>query len=255
VKATSIPKHETSFRQTGLDSAGKKHVLSPFTVTVPSTRRKLRMVSCRMQSGDESFFYKETAKKDRIVLHYTAGYLKGDIATLTTIGNHVSVPFVIARDGTIYNLWASKYWSYHLGPGAQGGNTLMSKTSVAIELSNIGWLRRIGGRLVTYFGNSDVYCTTAEGRYYVQIPPYREQSYFATFTDEQYVSVTALLMYLTDTYQIPRVFLSGTERYDVLDTVDSFRGVTSHVNYRATEKWDIGPAFDWDRVMSAVAPG
>jgi N-acetylmuramoyl-L-alanine amidase len=255
MRATSIPKHESTFRQSGVDSSGKKHVLSPFSVTIPSTGERMRLVSCKMQSGDESFFYKELVPKHRVVLHHTAGYLKGDIATLTTMGNHVSVPFVIARDGTIYNLWASRYWSYHLGPGAQGGNTQMSKTSVAIELSNIGWLTRTGGKLVTYFGRSDVYCSPDETRFYTQIPPYREKTYFATFTEEQYESVIRLLRYLTDTYAIPRVFLSATERYDVLETVDSFRGITSHVNYRPTEKWDLGPAFDWERVMSAVAPG
>jgi N-acetylmuramoyl-L-alanine amidase len=255
MKATSIPKHESTFRQTGVDSSGKKHTLSPFSVTILSTREKVRLVSCKVQSGDESFFYKEVTPKHRVVLHYTAGYLRGDIATLTTMGNHVSVPFVVARDGTIYNLWASRYWSYHLGAGAQGGNTQMSKTSVAIELSNIGWLTRRGSNLVTYFGNSDVYCSAGETKFYTRIPPYREKSYFATFTDVQYESVIKLLRYLTDTYAIPRVFLSATERYDVLATVDSFRGITSHVNYRPTGRWDIGPAFDWERVMSAIAPG
>jgi N-acetylmuramoyl-L-alanine amidase len=255
MKATSISKHEASFRQSGVDSSGKKHLLAPFSVTVPSTGERMRLVSCKMQSGDESFFYKETVKKERVVVHHTAGYLKGDIAALTTAGNHVSVPFVIARDGTIYNLWASRYWSYHLGPGAQGGNTQMSKTSVAIELSNIGWLTRRASNLVTYFGKRDVYCSTRETKFFTRIPPYRGKSYFATFTDEQYASLIQLLQYLTDTYAIPRVFLSGTERYDVLETVDSFRGITSHVNYRRTEKWDIGPAFDWQRVMTAIAPG
>jgi N-acetylmuramoyl-L-alanine amidase len=255
MRAASIPKHETSFRQSGVDSNGKKHILSPFTVNVASTGERIRMVSCKMQSGDQSFFYNETTPKDRVVVHYTAGYLKGDIATLTTIGNHVSVPFVIARDGTIYNLWASRYWSYHLGPGAQGGNTQMSKTSVAIELSNIGWLTKVRGNLVTYFAKSDVYCSLTETTYYARIPAYREKTYFATFTNEQYESLIKLLRYVTDTFGIPRVFLGATERYDVLETVDSFRGITSHVNYRRSEKWDIGPAFDWERVMSAIAPG
>jgi N-acetylmuramoyl-L-alanine amidase len=255
MKATSIPRHERSFRQSGVDSSGKKHILSPFSVTIPSTGEKMHLVSCKMQSGDESFFYKEVSPKQRVVLHYTTGYLKGDIAALTTMDNHVSVPFVIARDGTIYNLWASRYWSYHLGPGAQGGNTQMSKTSVAIELSNIGWLTKRRSALVTYLGSSDVYCSTGQTRFYTQVPPYREKSFFATFTDEQYESVIKLLRYVTDTYAIPRVFLSETERYDVLETVASFRGITSHVNYRRTGKWDIGPAFDWERVMSAIAPG
>jgi N-acetylmuramoyl-L-alanine amidase len=255
MKATSIPKHEVGFRKSGVDSSGKQHVLSPFSVVIPSTGDKLRVVRCAMESGDESFFYKETVRKERVVIHYTAGYLRSDIATLTTAGNHVSVPFVIARDGTIYNLWASRYWSYHLGPGAQGGNTQMSKTSVAIELSNVGWLTKIGERLVTYFGTSDVYCRLSETKFYARIPAYRQKTHFATFTDEQYDSLVGLLQYVTDTYNIPRVFLSETERYDVLETVSSFRGITSHVNYRASQKWDVGPAFDWERVMSSVAPG
>lgn len=255
MRATSIPKHESGFGQSGVDASGKRHVLKPFTASVPGTGEELEIVSCTLESGDQSFFYKEEVPKERIVLHFTAGYLKGDIATLTTIGNHVSVPFVIARDGTIYNLWPSRYWSYHLGAGAQGGNTQMSKTSIGIEISNIGWLRRTGGDLVTYFRNDDVYCSLDETRFYGQVPPYRGQSYFATFTDQQYDSAARLVRYLSANYGIPPVFLDDAERFDVVDAIASFRGITSHVNYRPTDKWDIGPACEWDRLIAAVAAG
>jgi N-acetylmuramoyl-L-alanine amidase len=253
MRASNILKHESGFRQSGVDSNGKTHVLEPFTVTVPGTSEQIAMVSCRMQSGDESFFYKEEFKKQQIVLHFTAGYLKGDIATLTTMGNHVSTPFVIARDGTIYNLWPSKYWSYHLGPGAQGGNTEMSRSSVAIELSNIGWLRERDGDLVTYFGNDDVYCSRDETTRYVRTKtPFREQTYFATFTDAQYESTAALLRYLTTVYAIPRRFVEEGVRFGVVDDIATFRGITSHVNYRKSDKWDIGPAFEWGRLAEFV---
>ena len=39
---------------------------------------------------------------------------------------------------------------------------------------------------------------------------------------------------------------------EVIDDIANFRGVTSHVNYRPTGKWDIGPAFDWERLIKAV---
>lgn len=255
MKAINLPRHERSFFQTGVDVNGKLHLLSPFTVTVPGTAEAVDMVRCLPASGDTSFFYQEESAKQRIVLHYTAGYLKGDIATLTTPGHHVSTPFVLARDGRIYNLWPSKYWSYHLGRGARGGNKAMSRSGVGIEISNVGWLARKGEELHTCYSKPskpDVYCTVADTALYTQIPSYRGQRYFATYTDEQYRSIIQLLRFLTARYSIPREFLAPERRYGVVSDIAAFRGITSHVNYRADGKWDIGPAFQWDRVIAGV---
>jgi hypothetical protein len=35
----------------------------------------------------------------------------------------------------------------------------------------------------------------------------------------------------------------------VVQNASGFRRVTSHVNYRAEGKWDIGPAFAWEGVI------
>src|SRR4030095_7329874 len=231
MKATSIPGHEQSFRTTGKDSSGKQHVLTSFEVTVPGTGETVPMVKCTRENGDDSFYYKEEHPKERIAVHFTAGYLKGDIDTLTKQGNHVSVPFVIGRDGTIYNLWPSKYWSYHLGAGAQGGNSAMSKSSVAIELSNIGYLQKSGSNLVSAYSSTDIYCSENETSFYRKVSAYREKEYFATFTKQQCESLAKLLRYLTAKYNIPRKFIDAAQRYDVLDTVHEFRGITTPVNY------------------------
>jgi len=252
MKATSIPNHEKGFRSTGIDSSGKKHLLKPFGVAIPGLVERIEMIECVWENGDESFFFKEEFTKQRIVLHFTAGYLKGDVDTLTKPENHVSVPFVIARDGSIYNLWTSKYWSYHLGPGVKGGSTEMSKTSIGIEISNIGYLEKSSSNLVTQYSSSDIYCSITETIFYTKIPAYRGKDYFATFTDEQYNSVIKLLRFLTAEYKIPREFLDESKRYDVVNDIASFKGITSHVNYRPTGKCDIGPAFKWDRVISLV---
>ena len=252
MRATSIPAHEQSFRTTGKDSSGKQHVLSPFEVTVPGTSETVPMVRCTRENGDDSFYLKEEVPKKRIVLHYTAGYLKGDIDTLTKSENHVSVPFLIARDGTIYNLWPSKYWSYHLGKGAQGGNTEMSRSSIAIELSNIGYLEKKGSNLVTAYSSTDVYCSEDETSFYKKVDAYREREYFATHTKAQCTSLVKLLRYLTAQYNIPRQFVDVGQRYDVIGSVDQVQGITSHVNFRPSGKWDIGPCFDWETLMSGV---
>ena len=253
MRASRIPAYEAGFRATPRDSDGKAFTLSPFQVEVPGTSESFQVVSCRPASGDESFFYKDVFPKKRIVVHYTAGYLKGDIAALTKKDNHVSTPFVVARDGTIYNLWSSRYWAYHLGKGAAGGNTEMSRSSVAIELSNLGYLRPKGNDLLTYSG--DPYCTLDEKDLYRKLDkPFRGYSYFATHTEAQYRSLGVLLRYLTRTYDIPAAFLPEPQRYDVYPGVDKFRGITTHVNYQpqAYGKWDIGPAFDWARVISSL---
>jgi N-acetylmuramoyl-L-alanine amidase len=252
MRATSIPAHEQGFRSTGKDSSGKKHILEDFQVTVPGTSEAVPIVKCTRENGDDSFYFKEETPKKRIVLHFTAGYLKGDIDTLTKPGNHVSVPFVIARNGTIYNLWPSKYWSYHLGPGALGGNTEMSRSSIGIELSNIGYLDKKGSSLVTMYSSTDVYCSADETSFYKRVAPFREHEYFATFTPQQCTSLAKLLRYLTAKYDIPRQFVDVGQRYDTFPAVAQFQGITSHVNFRPGGKWDIGPCFEWDTLVSDV---
>ncbi|MFQ5628641.1 MAG: N-acetylmuramoyl-L-alanine amidase [bacterium] len=246
--AKDIAAHESDFKKNGVDSAGKKHILRALSVPIKGDNRNLVVTRCKPQSGDSSFYYATKPIKDRVVLHFTAGYLKGDIATLTKQNYHVSVPFVVARDGVIYNLWGSGYWSYHLGRGTVGGNQLMSKRSIGIEISNIGPLARRGDKLMTIYDS--VYCDVDERQYY-ESESYRGYEYYAKFTGAQYKSVIDLLRYLTAKFNIPRQFLPGNKRYEVTPDVTRFHGVTSHVNFRK-DKFDIGPAFDWNRVIAGV---
>jgi N-acetyl-anhydromuramyl-L-alanine amidase AmpD len=255
MKASRIAAHENAFYTTGVDINGKSHKLTPFSVAIPGTSDRVQMVECTRANGDKSFYYEEETPKKRIVLHYTEGFLSSDIATLTTPNNHVSTPFVVARDGRIYNLWTSKYWSYHLGKAAEGGNEAMSRSSIGIEISNIGWLTRKGDELHTQYSSTkspDVYCTVADTQLYTKIPAFREREYFATFTEAQYESVIKLVRFLAAKYDIPLKFVSPAKRFGVVSGIASFAGITSHVNFRPSGKWDIGPAFDWDRVIAGV---
>lgn len=252
MKATSIPAHEASFLQTGIDAGGKKFKLTPGEYPIKGTTEKISLIDCVPESEHEPYYYKEITPKKKIILHFTMGYLKGDILTLTK--DHVSVPFVIGRKGDIFNLFASKYWSYHLGPGAIGGNTTMSRESIGIEISNIGPLKKIGNNLVTTYSNSDVYCTLDETQFYCRLPKkYRGHEYYATYTDAQYKSVIKLLKFLCAKYDIPKTFVTDAVRFDIMtaNNFTRFSGIASHVNCRS-DKCDIGPAFDWQRVITGV---
>jgi N-acetyl-anhydromuramyl-L-alanine amidase AmpD len=245
-----IDAYEADFRLRGRDSDAKRFRMEPGSVPIPGSSERLHVVRLTRLDGVKSFYYEEAAKKERIALHFTAGYLKGDIAALTKADNHVSTPFVIARDGTIYQLFSSKYWSYSLGKNAAGGNKPMCKSSVAVEMSNVAYLRpKPGGVLVDPYGAE--YCNEADTAAYVKLPkPFRGHTRFATFTDQQYSSLATLLRYLSATYSIPLRLLPEARRYDVVPDVASWRGITTHVNYQpqAYGKWDIGPAFDWHRL-------
>lgn len=253
MKASNIKLHEQNFFRNKVDSQGKKFTLNE-KVIVFGESEKLPVVSCQTQDNDNTFYYQAKHPKNQIVIHYTAGYIKGDLAMLTRTNKHISVPYLLPRFGKILNLWDPVYWSYHLGPTAIGGNTLRSKGTIGIEISNIGYLKPIGNNLVTGYGDSDIYCNLNQEEFYTKISPnFRGFEYFASFTDTQYENLILLLRYLTERFNIPREFLPIGNRIQSGDSsITSFNGIISHINYRKSGKWDIGPAFDWDRVIRGV---
>jgi N-acetyl-anhydromuramyl-L-alanine amidase AmpD len=203
-------------------------------------------------------------KKERIVLHFTAGQLRSDLEALTRHDFHVSVAFVIARSGVIYQLFPSKFWSGHIGKGIGniGTGNAEDKKTIGIELSNYGFLTEHDQNLETIYsrqkdknGNPvlDVYCTKEDKTAYRKLAtPFRRQSYYATHTNEQYDSLIVLLRYLTEKFNIPRQFLPEPVRYEATQRVLTFQGIVSHINYREDGKWDIGQAFDWETVIRGV---
>ncbi len=250
---------ESNFRANG---DNRRFFINPFSLAIPG-ETKLRLEACtlRPSNGFEGYFYRRTYEKTKIVLHFTIGNIRSDAVALTT--NEVSVPFLIARDGTIYNLFASKYWSFHLGRGAVGGNTENSQCSVAIELSNYGPLTRVGDNLETYYsrlplGNGrnnppQLYCSVNDKEHYYELSePYRGYRYFAAYTNAQYESLIVLLRYLTAVFDIPREFLPEDIRYVATRETADFKGIVSHVNFQGAGKVDMPPAFDWNKVIKGV---
>jgi len=251
--ARDIPAFEAAFRADGLDSSGRRHTLTPLAVPIPGENRNLNVVRLQPADGNETHYNAEAFPKERVVLHFTTGYIRGDVWMLTKPkpdpATRVSVAFIMARDGNIYNLFNSRYWAYHLGPTAVGGNTPMSRSSIGVEISNIGPLVPQGQSLTTTT-SQDVYCHLSEPIYYRRAS-YRGFNYYASFTEAQYNSLITLLRYLTVRFNIPRRFLPLASRYETRNDIPNFRGIVSHVNFR-TDKFDIGPAFEWDRVIRGV---
>ncbi len=142
---TNVEKKEQLYRKNKVSH----FTLRPFSFPIPDSEETLEGFVCRPSAGYTSYYYGDKIPKDQIVLHHTAGNLQGDLGALTKKNWHVSVAFLIARDGTIYQLHPADRWSHHLGPDALGGNKKRSSRSIGIELSNYGWLDKKGKGLET----------------------------------------------------------------------------------------------------------
>jgi N-acetylmuramoyl-L-alanine amidase len=252
---SKLAEKENAFKETGV-AVGRNFKLTKFELPVKNEDLILHGYTVRPSDGFEGYYYPQKYVKKKIVLHFTIGHLQGDINSLTNPSRgHVSTSFVLGSDGTAYQLFSSYFWSYHLGPDAIGGNATNSKYSIGIEISNYGPLVKRGNNLETVYSKTeghDVYCSLDEkDKYIVLDTPYRGYQYFAAFTDEQYENLIILLRYLTVTYDIPRQFIDEDKRYEASEANANFSGIHSHANYR-TDKADIGPAFDWARVIAGV---
>jgi N-acetyl-anhydromuramyl-L-alanine amidase AmpD len=254
----SLPQIELGFKKEAAS------FLKEFSLPVPG--ESLELEGNLYKPARSNYFFPSEHPKERIVLHFTAGNTKSDILSLTQQDRHVSVAFVVARDGTIYQLFPSKFWSGHLGAGVGNAGTGNSqdKATIGIEISNYGYLVPRDGNLETIYsrlkntqtgtiGPVDLYtCLDNTAAFFKITEPFREQSFYASFTNEQLDSTIILLRYLTAKYQIPRSFLPDSQRFSTTSEVLNFKGIVTHINYRSSGKWDIGPAFDWARLISGV---
>lgn len=257
-------KWEKDFHETRVAS-GRKFTHKKFAVPIPGEGDMMEVTRCTPADGYKGYYEAEVVDKDQIVMHFTVGNIRSDINVMTKPRRgyskyRESVPFMLSRDGTIYQLFSSSYWSHHLGKGTIGGNEEMSKKSIAIEISNYGPLIPRNGKLETVYSRTrnnpryvDVYCSMEDTTKYIKLDkPFNGYQYYANFTHEQYESLIILLRYLTATYDIPREFLDEKIRYAANEKNANHKGIVTHLNFRETGKWDIGPAFDWERVIRGV---
>lgn len=238
MRAYDLEKHESNFKKTLHDAYGKQWTSEPgeFPGLI------------RLKTKDASnYFYTKTTPKEKITQHLTHGILSADIGALSQPNNHVSVPYVVARDGTVYQLWDDQYWSYHLGGSSSAPNSIWSAKSIGIEISNIGPLvedPKNPSILNDTYGKAYCYKTDTQ---FCEPCKYRGYSYYATLTDAQYNAVNSLLGFICTKHSI--VF----SKAPVETAFDFCNGIPQttyyfHSNVRK-DKVDCGPAFDLGKIV------
>jgi N-acetyl-anhydromuramyl-L-alanine amidase AmpD len=181
----------------------------------------------------------EKAKKDRIVLHGTAGRSAASaVRWWSATPERVGTAFIIDEDGTIYQIFPpGSAWAYHLGK--QGAAE--EKRCIGIELVNVGPLKKRGDTMYWWPENFSTEYATADPGQFIRAP-WRGFTYYATYADMQYKALRELLPRLSSEFGIPTV--RGKDKQP---------GVYAHSDFRK-DKWDVGPAFDWKRA-GIIEPG
>jgi N-acetyl-anhydromuramyl-L-alanine amidase AmpD len=198
-------------------------------------------------------YQNEETEKTNICLHATAGGSAAGAIEHLMKRDGVIVHFVVDKDGTIYQLYPLKYWGYHLGIKGSGG--ALDKRTVGIEIVNFGPLVLRDNNLLCSWPNdfNNKYCYLEQTHlYYALKQPWRDYTYYATYTAAQYESVSKLVAYLCATLQIPAAVLPNVNEYQ-LNAVYNFNGIFTHTSVRQ-DKSDVGPAWSWKFFEGKLQP-
>lgn len=181
-------------------------------------------------------YYKEEYIKKQIVLHHTVSGegIRGDLDTWVKYKSNIATCMIIERDGTINQLFSSKYWGYHLGAGK---NTL-DQQSIAIELDNWGQLTEKDGELYTVYKNK----VDVEVVHYPK--GFRGEQIFEAYSYAQLRALGEVLLYWNQRYNIPLDY--NEDMWDVSQrALRGDDGIWAHVSYRpwpsTSNKWDCHP--------------
>jgi len=190
----------------------------------------------------ESQYFAEESAKTQIYLHHTAGNGNAEAVSRYWNGTNdrVATAFVVGQDGLIVQCFSSKHWAWHLGiskaefkgQGAKYQN--LDKASVGIEVCNWGYLKEKDGKFYNYVNTRvpDSMVTTLD-------EPFKGFKHWYKYTDAQIESTRQLLVYLCDTYNIPREYRTQIFSLDK-EAFKGTPGIYTHNSVRK-DKSDIYP--------------
>lgn len=187
-------------------------------------------------------YFAESSPKTQIYLHHTAGNGNAEGVARYWNGNdsRIATAFIIGENGTIVQCFSSKHWAWHLGidqedfarNGAKYSN--LNKLSVGIEVCNWGYLKKKGDKFYNYAGGvvNPSYVTELD-------QPYKGYKYWYKYSDAQIESLRQLVVYLCETYDIPKDYRSEIWSIDK-EAFKGSKGIFTHNSVRK-DKSDMYP--------------
>lgn len=184
---------------------------------------------------NESNYHKKVYDKTQIVIGHSG---RKDMRHFDTWVNRrngkykKTSAFSINTEGNIYQHFDPKYYSDFLGVD-------QDKCNISITLVNQGWLK---------LNDMNVYVDWLGHIYSKNINPieknWRNQRYWATYTEEQMISLRLLLNHLCEEFNIDYKVIEHNV-YD--ENVDIFKGITFRSNYSKIIT-DVSPAFEIQKI-------
>ena len=203
---------------------------------------KLDISKIKQARLKESQFFAEESLKTQIYLHHTAGGGNAEAVSRYWNGNteRIATAFIIGQNGLIVQCFSSRHWAWHLGVGekefkAQGvPYKNLNKSSVGIEVCNWGYLKEKDGKFYNY-----VNARVPESMVTTLDTPYKGYKHWYKYTDAQIESTRQLLVYLCETYDIPKEYRSEIFGLDK-EAFKGTPGIYTHNSVRK-DKSDIYP--------------
>lgn len=209
-------------------------------------------------------YYKTETVKTHICLHHTVG--GSAISTFNWWKSqpiHIATPYIIDRDGTVYEVFDPKYWAHHLGLH-HAKNTEYNKQTIGIELASEGALR--GGDELNNscrepdFDEDWLYAFDIDtppfsrakklynkwndmDKYWTAPNTFRGYNYFDKYDEPQLKSTVELVKWLCETFGIRKSLFDHFD-YDVT-VLEPDGGIFTHTHVRR-DKSDLCPAFSWE---------
>ena len=191
----------------------------------------------------------EANTKNLIVLHHTVGRdARSTFNWWLTDPKPIGTAYIVARDGTVHEVFPPDRWAYHLGYGSR----VDEKRSIGIELASEGALLERGGKLYCFDRISSR--TRFEDESFDLGYAWRGYQHFDAYSDAQLAATIELVGELIHKFNVPpavfRDVLTGTpSRFDVNHRL--WNGILGHAHLR-DDKTDVHPGFGWNRMISEL---
>ncbi|MCK9429231.1 MAG: N-acetylmuramoyl-L-alanine amidase [Candidatus Omnitrophica bacterium] len=182
----------------------------------------------------EEKYIKKEYTKTQIVLHHTVSNGSAlDVSNYwKTLPTRVGTCMILERDGTLNQLFSSKYYAGHLGLKPDHfieygiPYTDLNKSSIGIEMISWGGLKEKNGRLYNAYGKEVVNETVTK-----LSTPYRGYTYYHSYTGKQIETLKNILLYWGERYSIPLDY--NANMWDISeDALEGTPGIWSHTSVR-----------------------
>ncbi|MHC4435080.1 MAG: peptidoglycan recognition protein family protein [Planctomycetota bacterium] len=208
--------------------------------------------SMRLPDGE---FFPAKRKKTGIAIHHTVGgtaYSTFDhwLKDRTRAGNRrvVGTAFLIARDGTVFQVFEPTAWAFQFGLNWSPARQIkFEQRFVGIEIASEGGLTEFDGKLFC-FDRLSRKTEKSRDEAFDYLEPYRGYRYFDRYEPAQIDQLVQLINNLCDTYSIERRVPYPTIDY-YGERLAEFKGVIGHAMVRR-DKSDPAPDLSlWDRII------